>query len=229
VRSIAWGLALCIGFLHAANLARIVIHSQTGHGNLWGLLPLFHVDREGNIPTFYSVVTLMVAALLGAIVAARERRAGEVYWKHWAGISAVFGWLSVDEGCHIHEFAIPIGHMVGARGLFFFAWVIPALVILGMLTVVYFRMIFSLPRWFRNRAILSAAVFIFGALGLEMIGGHIAEKFGMGIVYQMVCGLEELLEMTGVALWICALLRYLATSSPPVVVSVDFSGRKSDG
>jgi hypothetical protein len=224
VRTVAWTLSLCIAFLHSVNLARVLIHSQTGHGNVWGLMPLFNVDLEGNIPTFYSVITLLVAGGLAAIVAILEREKSRPFWKHWTGIAVAFAWVAFDEGCRIHELTIPIGQVFSRTGVFYFAWVIPAMAILAVLGLVYMRMIFSLPGWLRNRAILAAVVFLSGALGMEMVGGVIAEKSGLSLAYHVACGTEELLEMAGVAIWICALLRHLSARRPPLTVALTFPG-----
>jgi hypothetical protein len=221
-RVIGWTLTLCIGFLHLINATRILVHWKFGHGSMKGLFPLFDVDREANIPALYSVLTLFIAAGLAAVVAARERRDGRRFWKHWLGIALAFCWIAIDEGSHIHELTIPLGLKVARHGIFYFAWVIPACAIIGLLTVIYFKMIFSLPSWLRNLAILSAGVFLSGALGMEMIAGPIYEVSGPIFRYQFICAIEEFLEMSGVAIWIYALRRYLAMDRPPLVMALSF-------
>ncbi len=225
VRAVAWTLGICIAGLHAANAARILIHELTGRTRLGGLMPFVDVDTEGNLPTFFSVMALLAAAGLAALAAAREHREKGPFWKYWAGISAIFGWLALDEGCRIHEMLMPLGRLIANSGVFFFAWVIPAGIIVAALTLVYFRMVFSWPSWFRNLAILSAALFLSGAVGMEMVGGFIAEKSGLNLHFQIASAVEEFLEMAGVAVWICALLRYITTGPWPVVVSLDFRRR----
>ena len=215
-------LAAVIVFLHLANMVRYVAYWKYGHGSWKGLLPLFNVDREGNIPTLYSVLTLLASAVLAGLVAAREKHLGGRFWKHWVGIAAVFGYLAVDEGSGIHELAIPLGAFVSNTGIFFFAWIIPAAAVLLVLAVIYYRMIFSLPAWFRNLAIASAAIFISGAMGLEMVAAPIFELSGKNAEYQLITAGEEFLEMSGVALWIYALLRYLA-ARPALVVALRFA------
>lgn len=222
VRAVAWILGICIACLHVANAARIVIFELTGRARLGGLMPLVDVDTEGNLPTLFSVMTLFAAGALAALVAARERRAQGRFWKYWVGIAVIFGGLAVDEGCRIHEMIMPLGKLIANSGVFFFAWVIPAGIAIAVLTLVYFRMVFSWPAWFRNLGILSAALFISGALGMEMIGGQIAEKSGLNLHFQIVSAIEEFLEMTGVAVWICALLRYLQSGPSPIVVALEF-------
>jgi hypothetical protein len=58
---------------------------------------------------------------------------------------------------------------------------------------------------------IAAALYIGGAVGLELVGGRYAEMHGLkNLTYSMIATAEETLEMAGVIVFIYALLRYIA-------------------
>ena len=79
--------------------------------------------------------------------------------------------------------------------------------------------------------IWAAAVFVGGAIGVEMISGYQADLAGeRNLTYALIISVEELCEMLGVVIFIHALMTYLQTqihvtqihihSSHPVPVPV---------
>lgn len=101
--------------------------------------------------------------------------------------------------------------MLETGGMFHFAWVIPALLgcIVGLL--LYIPFIASFPRRQRIWLILSAAGFLAGALGMEMLAGTIAQDSAEAIrssTYRVLANLEEGLEGGAVILFIAVLLRH---------------------
>ena len=65
-------------------------------------------------------------------------------------------------------------------------------------------------------------IYIAGALGMETIGGYIADKQGYNTVYGLASSVEELLEMFGVVIFINALLSYLQLQTSQVSFSLSF-------
>ncbi|MEM1369012.1 MAG: hypothetical protein AAGG02_13545, partial [Cyanobacteria bacterium P01_H01_bin.15] len=58
----------------------------------------------------------------------------------------------------------------------------------------------------RTLLFISAGLYIFGALGLEIIGGYWQFFQGKDLVHGLLASLEELLEMLGISLFIATLL-----------------------
>jgi hypothetical protein len=57
-----------------------------------------------------------------------------------------------------------------------------------------------------------AALYIGGAIGMEMLGGYLAYTTGMkSVSYLIVTTLEESLEMLGIVVFIHALISYIKT------------------
>ena len=78
---------------------------------------LFSVDGEGNIPTWYSSVTLLFSSALLAVIAVSTKHSGGRYFYHWGALALIFFYLSVDEGVQIHEMAIkPMRLILQASG-----------------------------------------------------------------------------------------------------------------
>ena len=65
-------------------------------------------------------------------------------------------------------------------------------------------------------------LFVTGALGLELVGGALVERFGFDdIRYFAVATLEELLEMIGIAVFLFALMDYMARHGISIAVRFD--------
>ena len=188
----------------------------------------FNFDRESNFPTLYSALTLGFCSYLLYIIAAvkKFRQADARYWK---ALSFIFLYIAVDEACTIHELLIPI--LQGAfntKGIFYFAWVIPALFLLLIFLFIFRQFIQNLPTKTRLMFILAGSVYVGGAIGMEMIGGYIADTYGFNtFAYGMAARIEELLDMLGILIFINQLLIYLQSQRTDIHFSLSFKSLKS--
>ena len=126
-------IALVLGavafFLVLASIAGQLMFYMTGN-KLYGLVLLFDIDAEYNIPTFFSMLLLLFAALLLAVITILERRRTASHVFHWAILSFGFLIMAVDEIVCIHERLVnPLRRLLGTGnlGVFNFAWVIPGI------------------------------------------------------------------------------------------------------
>lgn len=178
------------------------------------LLSPFNLNEERNIPTLYSTTLLLLAAVLLMRIAVLKQR--DRYHHHWMGLSILFFYLSVDEATSIHE------EMEQARdflslgtGNFLYkdAWVVIGIVFVAMIGLLYSRFIWALPKPTRIQFLLAAAIYILGALGMEIVGGYWRFSHGSAVIYDVVLiTLEELLEMLGIVLFIYTLSQVLDSS-----------------
>lgn len=205
---------------------------------IWPLLRQFDFVEEGNLVNWYQSGALLLCALLAAVVAAVAGRGIRNYRWHWAGIAAVFLFLSADESAQLHETtltpflqdaAIRFGHgNVAEAGDAHVGpamkkayWMLPYLVVLLGLAIAYARFIRDLPAATRTQLILAAALYLSGAVGTELLTNLLSDWLGgQTLVYQVINNVSELLEMLGVALSARALLGHLATSSPRIELLV---------
>ena len=83
---------------HAAGLfSRIVL----GHDTVFGLVDLFDLNSEKNLPTFYASASLLFCGGLLVLLAVLTWPNRE--WLFWAFLAVVFAFLSYDEAVEIHE------------------------------------------------------------------------------------------------------------------------------
>lgn len=218
-----------VAALVTAHILFFVIRIATGHDYVLGVAPLFDLDHENNIPTWYQSIALLICATLLAWVAYlhRVQRAGDSH--SWAFLAAVMLLLSVDEMASIHE---KIDYLVDAsvHPSFPFrpAWVLPGLLFTAIVGLFLLRWLMRLPERTRNRFLLAGAVFLLGAVGMESLEAWSARGIlsfpgpsSSGQIWEfLLLTAEEGLEMIGVVLFLDALLRHIEYEGPKMVVAL---------
>jgi hypothetical protein len=214
-------LTMFIGLLLVGHMAVVLISWFSGHDEIFGLIPLFHFGREGNIPTLFSSMILVFCAALLWLIASKHRANGSSY-AHWLGLSLIFLFLCVDETASLHErLGEPVRALLGTSGLFYYAWMIPYGLALCVFVAFYVKFLLSLSRDTMRLFILSGALYVMGAVGMEMICGWYYDTFSVrDFIYFSLVTIEELLEMFGVVLFIYALLNYICNQFGVLTVSV---------
>ena len=186
----------------------------TGHDSIYGLVQLFYVDAEQNIPTFFSALLLLFAALLLAIITRLKRNQKATYVLHWATLALGFLLMAADEILSQHERLVePIRKLLGGGdlGVFYFAWIIPGIELVLVLALFFLKFLLHLPAKTRLAFLIAATLYIGGAIGFELVGGRYSESHGtQNLTYSMIATTEESLEMAGVIVFIWALLVYIA-------------------
>jgi hypothetical protein len=212
--SIVRVLALIGIFLVCASVAGQLFKYLLGHDYVKGFVPLFYIDNENNIPTFFSVFLLLVASMLLTAITMLHFRQSSRYVRYWAILSLGFLLMAYDEGAMIHERLIePIRELLfpDKASIFFFAWVIPGMILVLILGILFLKFVINIPAPSRKRFLISAALYLGGSIGFELIGGWYTENVGTGnLAYTMIVTVEEGLEMAGAITFIWALLQYLS-------------------
>jgi hypothetical protein len=189
---------------------------------------LINVDEEYNIPTYYSVLALLLAAILLAIIAQAKKRNRDRYLRHWTALAIIFTYLACDEGMKIHDIvSIRLREILNTRGFLLFAWVIPASILVIIFFLMFLGFLSHLPVKTRNLFILAGTVYVGGAIGLELIGGYIADTYGReSFLFVLETTIEEFLEMLGVVIFIHALMSYMSHYMQGVAVHIDIIDNK---
>ncbi|HET7876233.1 MAG TPA: hypothetical protein VFN71_12010 [Methylomirabilota bacterium] len=224
-RRAAWLLGGAVAGLVMAGVAGQISKHVFGHDRLLGFVRLFDLDAEANVPTWYASVTLLLCAgLLGLIARAESERGGRDATR-WAVLALIFVGLSIDEAASIHELAIkPLQTAWNTRGIFYFGWIIPGGIFALLVGVAYGRFLWRLPIRTRRRFVLAGALYVGGALGVEMAGGAVAGSYGREqLGYVALATVEETLEMIGILVFLYALAAHLAEVAD--VLHVRFAGR----
>lgn len=191
------------------------------------LLYLLDSGQEATIPTFFAeMLWLWCAALLGLIAVGR-RADGAQEARRWRLLAVVFVFLALDETASLHEQIIGVSRAVVAwlnldtLGVFYHAWVIPVGLLTLGLFVLYLPFLRRLPRSTLLGILFSGALFVAGALGLEMVGGAVVTFAKANDPLRLgVETVEELFEMLGLVTFIAVLRAYLAQYVAPVRIRV---------
>ena len=225
-RDVAKKLFFVITLLLILNLVGVYL-VQILHLNTHTVLKLVHFfdfNEEDNIPTFFSVQLLLLASGLLLIIAKLEL--SHKMARRWSFLSAVFLFLALDESISIHEqFSNLINNVYHTdtkmSGYLHFSWVLPYALGLTVLTVIYAPFIWQLPPFIRTFFVLSGCVFVTGAMGLEIIEAHYSVLHGThDLYYALLYTLEETMEMSGVVLFIYALITYIAQKHGEIKLSI---------
>jgi len=184
------------------------------HAFLTELAPLFYVDQEHNIPTYFSVLLILLAAFLLVIIARNKGGQRLPHASKWMILAFGFFLMAIDEAFEFHErLNIPVGELLGdgAIGVFYFPWTIPAMALVVVLGLYFLRFLLDLPAATRFWFMMAAIIYLGGAIGIELIGSHHAELYGYeNWAYSLIVTLEEGLEMAGLIVFIWALLNNCA-------------------
>ncbi len=204
-----WLVAIECGFA----LAFVVIHILLP-GLSWGPLgPLFDLDREVSLPTWFSVIQLCaVSALL--FIAAKNNRQTE-YLSNSAVIIAgmIFLWLSADEGAQLHERIEYMARYFGQDWILYggrWGAFIAVYLVLGLLGMALgAKHLIALWRHFKsvaNIGLLGAAVYIIGAAGFEIMSFPLRDSNATLTLKLITVVFEEFLEMLGITIILYATL-----------------------
>jgi hypothetical protein len=195
-----------------------------------GLLALFHLDSEFNVPAIVSVLGLAACGVLLMIVGAclAQRALPDATRWRWLGVG--FLYLALDEGARVHERANTVVNELGiSLPALRFGWVLVGIVAVFALIPVYLPAVLRLPRDLRRLAILSALLYVGGALGMEMVGASLYGRGTDDALYQTAVLIEETGEMAGVGLFFVTLWWWWSRLAPETHLAHDTSGVRIKG
>ena len=175
----------------------------------------------------FTTILLLSCTIVLFIIYRKKQEERDRFQRHWAWLSFIFLYLSVDEAVSIHELAEkPLRNLLNATGYLYATWILLGVLFSLIVFFVYCRFLISLESRWRTLFLLSGGIYIAGAIGMEMIGNnyvyHNLHLQGQDhFTYAMINTLEEFLEMTGAAIFLYALLQYSATNVKTVSISFE--------
>lgn len=205
-------LVIVVLALNAISFVGRTVEYFLGIKETTALVRLFHIGEEGNITTWYSALSLLFCAILLAIIGYAKKETADPFTRHWNVLALIFLYISLDEAASIHEITMrPLQTMFNASGIFYFGWVIIAIPLVLLFSVMYLKFLLHLPRTFRRLFIIAGVLFVTGALGLELVEGYFysQELTRWGPIVPLLTTAEEFLEMVGIVVFIYALISYL--------------------
>ena len=180
---------------------------------------LFNLDREGNIPAWFSSVQLF---LTGMIVLLRSREIDPGHSPSrlfFLAVGTGFIFLSADEAASIHE---TIGRALihvewmprfkGGHGIWIFVYALIGLILL----LACFRRLAAIWNRYRHATSIMAmglGFALLGAVGLEAISYQFLRSGSTPLLYLVEVALEEFLEMSGASIMLYGALLLLLEDS----------------
>jgi hypothetical protein len=218
-RRVTWIVGSIVAFLALAGTLSAFFKVVLQQSTAFGFVPLFDLDREANVPSWYSSLAILCCATLLATIVFTKRKEQDPHYRAWRLLAATFLLLSLDEAASLHELSMPtLRRYLHTSGVFYFAWVIPGALFVLAVFLRMLKLLRDLDRQTRQRFLVAGAVYVAGALGMEMIGGAYTSASG-GDFYYAFAIVEETLEMVGILLFLHALLCYVTAHMPRVTLT----------
>jgi len=210
----------------ALDLFAFLFTKSTGHDSVLGFLRLLNVDVEPSIPTYVSVVNLLLASMLIFIIYGHEKTNKRKDAGYWLFLSILFLYLSVDESAKIHENFSNIHRYLVHKELVSpilntNQWLPYGAFFVFVVSIILFPFVMKLPTDTRRYFLIAGCVFVTGAVGLEYLSALMGDALPesrkhTGRMVQLL--FEEGFEMYGVGIFNCALYREILRRKISVVI-----------
>ncbi len=204
-------LSIIAVLLIIANSIMLFIYFLIDNPDKFDFIQMVDLDQEANLPTLFSSVLLLIASFLFYLLAKVSKEKTKEEYKYWLGLSFIFVFLGFDESATIHE---TIGDytekFVDASGYLHYPWVLSYSLLLIILGILYLRFFLRMEKKIFRSFMLSAFIYLGGAVGFELLGAKESSLHGEDtVLYCTLYTIEESLEMFGVILLIYILLTLL--------------------
>ena len=179
------------------------------------LLEIFNLNEEQNIPALYSALILLFCGVILYFISLNKKNPQDKYYRHWLWLSIIFCYLALDEAISIHE-NFQVRFLLDKENILYHdSWVIVFSILVTIFIFSYRRFLQHLPWATRKMFIISGCIYVFGCMGMEVVGSFTQEFYGKAsMVHAMATTIEEFLEMIGIVVFINTLLSYLLFLTP---------------
>lgn len=197
----------CLALIGALLVAHLAVSAlRINVGDFPGRDPAVQflaLNEEMGLPAWTtSALLLLVAQGLWLLADAdstthRRRWARQERW-----VAALFVYLSIDETTALHEQTIfPLRTALDLGGALFFSWVVLYLPLALAIGALCLRWVRGLPPVAGRLVVLAGALYVGGAVGVEMLGSWMwTQRLADTMLYAVVVTCEEGLEMLGALL-----------------------------
>lgn len=172
----------------------------------------FALDAERNLGAWYSSALMVLIATCAFFSWRKDPFPFSLSGYGWLVIAVVFAALSIDETVGFHETVDkPLRAHFELTGFFFNPWVFFGAALVSAFALSMVPFILSLPRQVAALFVLSGAIYVGGALGMEPFDAFFESTYGIGSYQQVISTtIEEALEMIGLTLFLHANLIFMA-------------------
>lgn len=214
----------------ASAISLIAMSGAEGEAYRW--IATFHqlvfVGRELSAATWFASALWLLLAFL-AFLAGILAESQKGYWFFFGTIAAT---ASMDETATLHEKFYAAGGAIRQYipfDIFSYSWVIVGVIIAVTVAIVLFPFVLRLPRPAMIGILVGGAIFLFGAIVLETLGGHAAAQYG-DTSWQLyaLMHVEEFCEYVGVTIACYALSGMVHSTRRGGVPALVFSGYREN-
>lgn len=176
----------------------------------------FDLNGEGNLAAWFESFLLLCCAFILIVLASHFRAQQAPLAHRWVALSGLFGLMAIDETAQLHDmFTGPLRRGLEIDfGVFYFAWLLPAVAFLAACAWYFAPIAVALPASIYRRLLGALAVYFGGSVVVEMVSGFAVESGRKSTPYLLVLTVEEMCEIAGVILVVGALLTLLKMTQP---------------
>jgi len=182
----------------------------------WLYISFFDLDEEESLGTWFSALILFAAGQLTLLQARYMRREPGSWHTWWLLLAIGFHILSLDEVAGFHEFVNTVVEDTH--------WTTFGAILVLVVGCAYLPFLWALPTRTRWLFILSGAIYVGGAVGVEWATiWHDENDLLDTLGYNLWNAVEEGMEMAGIILFICTLLAHIAQQSDSAELRLSFN------
>ena len=193
-------------------VVNVVIYQVIGdpEADLARVLARFDLGHEPSVPAWFSSSLLLLNAAMLLLIARATRIVGGVHALHWLVLGLIFIALSIDEAALFHEMIdTALSRRLRTDGVLTFPWVLAGGGFALAVGLAYLPFLLRLPRRFAILFVVSGALFVGGAVGMELASAKAIDAYGVAsLAHAATQTVEESLEMAGAILFFFSLARY---------------------
>lgn len=197
-------LLLIVAALATFALAFVYLRFEHDVESLYGIGPLFDPAREGNVPTWFSSALLLGSAIALAQVGGPDRR-------RWLVLAAVLCLASLDETANLHELLSAQARRRLFQPGFGQLWVLFLGPVAVAFLAAYAGFIRRQDRVVRRGFALGAALFVGGALGVELVEIALERRQAGALTVALTMVVQEVMELSGAVVLLGASMAQLAS------------------
>jgi hypothetical protein len=203
VAHIAWyAIAITCGSMLAITLVNASMQSRVLLPAVVRLDPRF----EGSLHTWLGS-TLLAACAVTLVLIVQRLGPQDRFRRQWLILAAGFAAMSIDEIVQVHESLAVVSRFILGPSSSANFWTLIGLGGVAAVGLSFREFLHALPGVVRRRFLRAAAVYLGGAVGLELIGGVYEAAVGTPEVgYVLLATLEETLELAGAGMFLAAVL-----------------------
>jgi len=167
---------------------------------------IFDAGRENSIPTWFSILNLLLASGFLFLIAHHEKLIGAPLARRWFVLAVIILLLSMDEGASLHERLQKTQQYTGVLipMIESHPWVLYGAVFATGVFLYFISFLRKVGPRLAGMFLLSGGIFLAGALGFETMGAwfvHNDIAVRGDILYMLRRAAEEACEMYGIALF----------------------------